>query len=276
MSSVRTNPCATCGICCHSYVVPVTGYDVWLISTNQRLAPEDFLIAFPLPSPEVDGFKLESDKPTYGLALDKAGPFRKDGPCVFLMRLGDKHERCGIYNDRPSVCRAYPMAMWGATLFQREDVLCPDGSWPPEEPRRPQWRDALQRFMMHHDIYCEVVARWNARFATLPDGARLTLRDYFTFLMNVYDRLARLNNELGEDQVAAIQASWPSMPRQGVQADSVQIRPGELPWLDYLLATRGVIDSFFPEVEPQPMVALLPARWPKAAGSPQGVAPPLT
>src|SRR5438270_9699051 len=146
--SIPHNPCATCGACCRNYIVPVCGRDIWFISTRQRLSPEQFLVAFPQEDSAIDGFYLQAGSKPYGLALDKQGKFGRTQPCVFLMHLGEGNDRCGIYNDRPTVCRAYPMALWSDVVYQRKDSLCPPDSWPVKEVLRPSWRAALQRFHM--------------------------------------------------------------------------------------------------------------------------------
>jgi Fe-S-cluster containining protein len=271
MHETRHNPCATCGACCRSYIVPLCGYDVWLISTRQRLAPEQFLVAFPQDETCPDGFVLSSEEPPYGLALDKQGKFQPQSSCVFLMHLAGGHTRCGIYNDRPVACRAYPMAIWSRTVFQRSDSLCPPDSWPKREVGRPHWRDALQSFHMQMDIYNEVVARWNARVATAPEGARFPLQEYLSYLLNVYDRLERLAAETGEEELANIEASWPTVPRANADFAELRIRSGDNPWLDYLLRARQVIDGFYPAIQPLPLLALVPAYWPESVGKPEEV-----
>ena len=275
--ATQVNPCATCGACCSSYIVPVNGYDMWLLSTRQRISPEQYLVACPQEDPGFDGFRLDAERPPYGLALDKQGKFDPMQPCVFLMRLGDGHTRCGIYGERPSVCRAYPMTVWNMEMSQMQTSLCPPGAWPPGEPRRPHWRMSLQRLYMHSDIYHEVVARWNGRLARLlrsnPE-ARFGLPEYFSYVLNVYDKLNVLWTELGEEHMQAVQANWPMAPRPAIELDKVQLRGGELPWLDHLLLCREVIDTFFPEVEPQPILALRPIDT-KAEPSPRPGAKPL-
>lgn len=269
----RNNPCATCGACCTSYVVPVNGYDVWLLSTRQRIPPEQFLVACPQEDPGFDGFRLAADRPAYGLALDKQGRFNPTQPCVFLMLLGQGHTRCGVYNERPSVCRAYPMSIWNNRMFRMPESLCPPGGWPEDEPERPSWRKVLQRLYRHMDVYNEVVARWNARVAAAlernPD-ASFTLHEYFSYLLNLYDRLDTLETQIGEEELKKIQAHWPASPRPNL-AGEVKIQSGEHPWLEYLMAVRGVIDSFYPEIEPQPLLALMPTYEPSKA-SPMPVA----
>jgi Fe-S-cluster containining protein len=257
-TSFPHNPCATCGACCRSYVVPVCGYDVWLISTGQRLGPEQFVVACPQEEPGFDGFRLEAAGTTYGLALDKQGRFHPTQPCVFLMKFANGHMRCGIYPQRPSVCRVYPMSIWNGMVYKTEESLCPPGAWPEDEPQRPNWRAALQRMYMHYDIYNEVVARWNARVARAGPGMRFTLHEYLSYLLNVYGRLAALNSQLGDEQLVKVQASWPTVPRPSISLAELRVRVGQHPWLDYLMRARGVIDSFYPEVEPLPLLVLMP------------------
>lgn len=267
------NPCATCGACCRSYVVPVCGYDIWLISTRQRLGPEQFVVTYPQEVGSIDGFMLDEESPPYGLALDKQGKFTPQKSCVFLVHLADGHDRCGIYEHRPITCHEYPMTLWRNTVYLRKDVLCPPGSWPMSEVKKPSWEAALRRFHMHFDIYREVVVRWNSRLMFAPAGTRFRLPDYFNYLMNVYDRLALLDNELGERVIKNVQSVWPTLPRPSLGVEEVEVRIGELPWLDYLSRARQVIDTFYPEVPPQPMIVLEPTQWPDAFGVPESALP---
>src|SRR5205085_2911518 len=123
-------PCATCGACCKSYLVPVCGYDIWQISTRENLSPEQFVVLIPQNPPALDGFRLTHDGPAFGLVLDKKGRFDFKGACIFLVQMAGGHERCGIYDHRPVVCQGYPMAIWGNAVFQRTETLCPPNSWP--------------------------------------------------------------------------------------------------------------------------------------------------
>jgi hypothetical protein len=178
------------------------------------------------------------------------------------MSLGEGETRCGVYTHRPSVCRAYPMAIWNLKVHQLPNALCPPGAWPEREVRRPAWVGVMQRLYMHFDVYNEVVARWNARLEKLPPGSRFSLSDYFNYLLNVYERFDVLAGEVGEEELARIQGTWPTAPRPNIDYSEMHIRSGDLPWLDYLLRVRGVIDGFFPEVEPQPLLAFMPTYTP--------------
>lgn len=249
------NPCATCGRCCRSYVVPICGYDAWLISTRQHLAPEDFLVVYPQKRPGWDGFQLEPDGPRHSLALDKQGPFRPKQPCVFLIELGGGHARCGIYFHRPVVCQTYPMEVWDGVVVERADALCPPGSWPAAMVAQPAWRAAQQRLRMHYDLYYEVVARWNARVADAAPGTSFGVPEYFSYLLNVYDRLARLTVEVGATALATIEATWAVLPER-TGPGPLRVSTAEHPWLDYLSRARDLIDAFYPAIPPQPSITL--------------------
>jgi Fe-S-cluster containining protein len=152
MSQLPHNPCHTCGACCRSYAVPVCGYDLWRISTYQRLRPQEYVVAARQKDVTPEGFRLEREGPTYFLVLDKQGKLVPNNPCIFLVRLGGNHDRCGIYTHRPVVCQVYPMTVRNQVILQREDALCPPNAWPEAMLQHPAWRAALQRQRMHFDI----------------------------------------------------------------------------------------------------------------------------
>jgi len=256
-----SDPCGTCARCCKSYVVTVCGYDVWLICTQLRFSPEQFLVVFPPAEPGLDSFLLESGGPPLGLMLDKQGPLKAKQPCIFLMHFGGGVERCGIYAQRPVVCQAYPMTLLHGDVQQRDNVLCPPDAWPAAAVRRPAWRAALQRQRMHFDIYRQAVMRWNARVIAAP-GRQFSVAEYFSYLLNVYDRLARLDGEMDEDELLRVRDGWGLLRRTGASGESrpadgsprqVRVPAGEFPWVDYLLRVKAMVDGFFPEVESQPL-----------------------
>ena len=267
MTEARHNPCGTCGACCRSYIVPVCGYDVWLISTGHRLGPEQFLLACPQQERGLDGFRLGgAEEPTFGLALDKRGPLRATQPCVFLMRLAGSNDRCGIYAERPVVCQSYPMSMWQDAVVQRGDALCPPGSWSDADIGLPSWRDSLRRLRMHFDIYHEVVARWNARVCADGPSVRFELPEYFSYLLNVYERLASLDDEIGGVAMARVQAEWRSLPDRAIGPATTMRNSDDVLWLRYFGRARQIIDDFYPRIPPQPSQL----RIPKLEGAAQG------
>lgn len=248
MSETSQNPCATCGACCRSYIVPVCGHDIWSICTRQRLNPEAFLVAWPQKDAGRDSFRLERDGQAYALALDKQGRFHLNQPCVFLMNLAGGNARCGVYADRPVVCKAYPMSMHRGGVVQREDSLCPADAWPPAVVGRPSWRKALQRLHMQFDIYYEVIARWNARVAAASPDRHFMLFEFFNYLLNVYDRLIALEDEVGAEALANVQDNWGVFPKSRDEGTEIHIRVGEIPWLDYLTRVRQLVQEFYPEI----------------------------
>jgi Fe-S-cluster containining protein len=257
MSAAEHQPCATCGACCRSYIVPVCGYDMWLINRRQHLSPEQYVVACPQPEQGFDGVLLESGGQPYGLALDKQGRFGIKQPCVFLLRLADGNVRCGIYADRPLVCQAYPMSMWSGVVFQGKQTLCPPDSWPVREPQRPRWRATLQRVHMQFDLYQAVVTRWNARVTARP-GVRFTLREYFSYVLNVYDRLDGLATATGAETLAGVLAGWPLPPHRPLDLAALRVAGADLLWVDYLRQAAAIIDSFYPDVPAQPLHLLEP------------------
>jgi Fe-S-cluster containining protein len=245
MSDAFHNPCATCGACCRSYIVPVCGYDVWLISTQQRLGPEQFLVPCPQEPPRADGFLLDPEDPPYGLALDKRGRFHPNQPCVFLIDLKGGNSRCGIYEHRPVVCQAYPMTAIGTVVAQFDDALCPPGSWPPAAVGRPAWREAIARRIMQYAIYEDVVSRWNARVIAARPGTQFSLYAYYDYLINVYDRLDTLNRAVGTDALAAIQDTWGTAGGGSSERTAAKPDAPDPLWLAYRNRVRWLLAGFY-------------------------------
>ncbi|HET9017167.1 MAG TPA: YkgJ family cysteine cluster protein [Thermomicrobiaceae bacterium] len=245
--SAASGRCPCDGHCCRRYAVNVCGYDVWRISTGLRLRPEQFLVTFPLPEPRFDGFRLEPDGPLLGLLLDKRGRrgqgnLRLSLPCIFLVTFTDGIERCGIYAERPFACRSYPMVARDGDIAPRPDALCPDGCWRLDDETKPAWNATLRRQTMQLNLYAEVASRWNARVAAAAPGTTFPVLEYFSYLLNVYDQIDRLGQELGPEQMARVEASWPAEPPGGAPLDRA------LPWVDYFLRARDALREFYPEV----------------------------
>jgi Fe-S-cluster containining protein len=273
MSEGAHDPCGTYGICCRAYLVPVCGRDVWEISRRQHLDPESFVVAVPQPKQMFSTFKLDEAGFAYSLALDKKRQFEPNSACIFLVELGGGHSRCGIYSHRPVVCHAYPMEMFRDVVFKRRDSRCPPNAWPDGEPRRPSWRVKVQRNHLHFDIYSEVATRWNERVARSPRGTAFTFTAYLNYPLNVYERLAVLEHEVGEETLRLVEANWSAMPENGDLTDP-NLDRSRFPWLSYLGACREIIDRFYPEIEPLPSASLMRAaarreRWSDDAEMPE-------
>ncbi len=87
LSSPFSFKCQACGACCHNKAIEVGPYEVERLAARRRLTVEEFRRLFT----EKDGATLRN------------GP---DGSCVFLTG-----GRCGVYSDRPLVCRMFPIGL---------------------------------------------------------------------------------------------------------------------------------------------------------------------
>lgn len=186
------SPCDGCdGRCCHAYLVRVTGYDAWVISSALRLPMEAFLSYLPSPEGSGAGFMLDRSGVTHGLALGQR-PGERETACVFLRTLPDGRGRCSIYPHRPLVCRAFPAALQGDGVAVREELVCPPGSWEPSAMALPAWRRRVLAVEMERAADRLVVSRWNERVQAGPGDAVWPIREYFAFLAEAYGRVAPL------------------------------------------------------------------------------------
>jgi Fe-S-cluster containining protein len=190
--AVATDPCATCGACCRGYYVPLSGFDLWRLRRATGLDPSDFVVAFEQEASAEIAFRLRKGGDSYELALEKQGSFAIGQPCVFLEELPGGVTRCGVYADRPGVCRAYPMKPdpTGAMAL-RPRALCPPGSWADDEADHPRWREVWTGVADDMERYAEIVRAWNAQIDAHPDLV-LSLRQYINHVLTVYDRLAAM------------------------------------------------------------------------------------
>jgi Fe-S-cluster containining protein len=157
------------------------------------MGPELFVLAHDQPEPADDGFILKPDGWPQGLPLDKRGRFAPGRPCVFLVELGGGHARCGIYRDRPAVCRTYPLPLRGEGGRVRADALCPDGAWTELQLGEPWWESELSEYRRRWAEYAGVVDRWNQMVRTT--GSSFRVPDYLKHLLNVYDAVSSSGGE---------------------------------------------------------------------------------
>lgn len=262
MTAAYRTPCGTCSACCRAYLVPLCGHDVWLISQRESMNPAEFAFAIPQEPPRSDGFLLSSDAPPYGLVLDKRGRFRLNAECVFLLRLVGGHDRCGIYEHRPVVCQAYPMQVAPGGVVVETRALCPPDGWSEEELTKRSWRRAVTRTTMQFDLYSEVVARWNARVRTRPSHT-FALTEYYSYLINLYERVSDLDRQLDETARARLELTWGYVPDPARS----KLRLADFLWPEYLASFRAIVDDYFPEIPPEPWPPILQSVTPSASRS---------
>ena len=248
----RLDPCASCGLCCRSYLVPVFGHDLYRLVKKRGLDPRAFVFICEQEQPDAIGFRLSGDGPAYGLALDKKYKLEVNQPCIFLVEHDDGTSHCDVYEDRPIACVTYPMVRAADRIALMPAALCPPDAWEVGEPANDHWALGLRRLARYRDIYVEVVNRWNGWVASTPNRARPS-EHFVAYVLQVYDRLAALDADVGDDGIRRIERTWASL---APNAPNTASRSGEPEWIAYLRSARAVIDQFFPELAPLPFARI--------------------
>lgn len=82
--------------CCKTADITLAPYDVVRLKQHLGMTSEEFLkahaVPFPMDQDQVPGLKMRTDE---------------SGACLFL----DPENGCSVYEDRPTVCRYYPLAL---------------------------------------------------------------------------------------------------------------------------------------------------------------------
>jgi Fe-S-cluster containining protein len=159
-------PCARCTTarCCTVFDPELTGPDLVRIARGTGLEPLRFAVLAPVRADLAgpDGLRLGSDA-TWEMRLARTPDPRGEGGarrCVFLMHLGTGLNRCGIYAERPMVCRTYPtdLTRFGVMVGNPPDI-CPPGEWAQE-------RVDLRPFAAIHRQAAAERSRWRAFLAS--------------------------------------------------------------------------------------------------------------
>jgi hypothetical protein len=82
--------------CCANIDITLTPYDVLRLKTRLEMTSSDFLRQYTVP------YELEKD----GIAGIKFKPVEGGTACQFM-----RPEGCSVYEDRPTACRYYPVAL---------------------------------------------------------------------------------------------------------------------------------------------------------------------
>ena len=121
--------CESCHAgCCRSFAVPVTGADIIRIEQSLQLDFWDFVCRWTDPEGAIAGkyaphLQFADDPGTdYVICLmhEQSDILKKTTKCRFLMECEPDEEhplgvaRCGIYESRPSACRAFPTKLSAA------------------------------------------------------------------------------------------------------------------------------------------------------------------
>lgn len=174
--------------CCFAPLVVPSGRDIWRIARQLDVPPWSFLLYLRSPEPRPDAFLLEPDGPLYRLALAKRQPRRRAAPpCTFLLRLRDGQHRCGLGDQRPGVCRAFPAESRGGLLRIVAQPGCQCRLWSLADLDLPAERRLLTAIQAEMADYAAVVAHWNAWLRAEPPGTQVDFFAYCDYLMDAYD-----------------------------------------------------------------------------------------
>ena len=82
--------------CCSNIDISLTPYDILRLKKHLNIGSSEFLLQYTLP------YEMEQN----GIAGVKLRPVENGTACQFMTPEG-----CGVYNDRPTACRYYPVAL---------------------------------------------------------------------------------------------------------------------------------------------------------------------
>jgi Fe-S-cluster containining protein len=146
--------CTQCGKCCRDTKIPLTVAEAtkWLNRGDEvQLLCEASPWSEALDSePRAAHFKRRSfavmsgSMPTRVVVMLVANVV---GACPNLL----SNMRCGIYEDRPLVCRIYPAEINPFVALKRENKACPPEAWATDQPIL-QRGEALMDDVIRHDI----------------------------------------------------------------------------------------------------------------------------
>lgn len=163
--------CTNCGACCRQYIVPVTGRDIWTISRGTGLDADRFTAAEAQDPSRSDGFHLAVDDQLLHLVLKKQGELERGRPCTFLIEESATTSRCGIYKQRPLVCRTYPFIWESVGVVQWDGArLCLE-PWSESASKESALSAVMYRAAFEMDLYISVMTGWNDWIALRPTGA---------------------------------------------------------------------------------------------------------
>ncbi len=179
--------CFSCsGRCCYDIIVPVSFMDIGRLVRAQGLAPDEIVEPWKERTPTASGIAIDDTDDRY-LPILQRNP-REPAACAFLVHVADEIKRCGMYADRPEVCRVYPFTMASGALDRRDDARCAPGDWNLATLDYRRRREEHEAFNAERSAH-EIVAR---SFANVPRVARETSRfaRFLAYGEAVYDRIA--------------------------------------------------------------------------------------
>ncbi|MFH1685397.1 MAG: YkgJ family cysteine cluster protein [Candidatus Micrarchaeota archaeon] len=142
------NPCKACSaMCCKTYTITVTSFDIQRAATQSKKSPEEFTTLHPvrLLAYDPDTVLDFENAPSSILGI-------KSHPCYFI-----KENLCTIYNSAPLSCKRYPHTI-NNTVNPR---FCPFTSQILFKIRSPDLDKTT--FTRELNLYKEIVKKWNKK-----------------------------------------------------------------------------------------------------------------
>ncbi len=203
---MNADKCSACrGQCCYGALVRLSWDDVRRVGRSQHLdfasfaqmvvdegrTSQEFALAFGL-GPHAE---------PHLLALRHSS--RVANACAFLVLVAG--QPCGIYEDRPAVCRVYPMRRSGAGIAVRDDVICRPHDWDRARFDPAPYVDAIGLQHCEWRTFERTVAVWNR---TLAGRGGATADAFVAYLDATYARIDRTRAALGEGDYRRLVDSW--------------------------------------------------------------------
>ncbi len=174
--------------CCSSYLVPLTGFDVWRLVRGLQLPWRE--VAEVRASLARSSFAIDDSDARLGLFL----PAHHGEVCRFLLQLPNQQQRCGVHSSRPLACRVYPWAPDGGSQLGVQimaHAMCPPPQRAHFDSQRGEAHHAIAVELAEWPLYDFLVSRWNDEVAkrrqrsTTPD-------EFVAWVLALYDALLPL------------------------------------------------------------------------------------
>ena len=188
--------------CCTSYVVPLSGFDLWRMCRGMQL-PWNEVAVLRSDRRSWEGFLLDGGPERHELFLQT----RENEVCRFLLTLPGGKARCGAHGSRPLACRNYPWkpsesSQLGVELI--EHTLCPAQQRAWFDEHKLEARSSLHDELSERPLHLFAVSRWNELAAQA--GRDFRVDEYAGWTLALYDWLLPLRQN-GE---------YPSLARRAI------------------------------------------------------------
>lgn len=168
--------CNQCGECCRQMRVPVNHLDIIRIqAARPEQQPEEWLQVYPVDEKEQSAAWICGQPSILILKVNLT-----ENACVFL-----DDNACGLYDDRPGVCRIWPFESNGRKIHISPphrlltSLTCEQTPFHGEK----DIRQSMTASDAAHKAYRNYVQQWNSEHRAYPE--RQSLERFLNFLMKL-------------------------------------------------------------------------------------------